>query len=45
VLEVTAGIALVALAVAIPLALVGAPAWLAGRRLTRRRRERALDFA
>jgi hypothetical protein len=45
VLEVTAGIALVALAVAVPLALVGAPAWLAGRRLTRRRRERALDFA
>jgi Domain of unknown function (DUF4349) len=45
VLEVAAGIALVAFAVALPLALLGLPAWLAGRRLTRRRRERALELA
>lgn len=45
VLEVALGIALVAFAVALPLALVGAPAWLAGRRLLRRRRERVLDAA
>lgn len=45
VLEVAAGIALVAFAVALPLVLLGAPAWVATRRLTRRRRERALDLA
>jgi Domain of unknown function (DUF4349) len=45
VLEVAAGIALVAFAVALPLVLLGAPAWLATRRLNRRRRERALDIA
>jgi hypothetical protein len=45
VLEVAAGIALIAFAVALPLALVGAPAWIASRRVTRRRRERALDIA
>lgn len=45
VLEVAAGIALVAFAVALPLVLLGAPAWLAGRRLRRLRRERALDAA
>jgi len=43
VLEVAAGIALVAFAVALPLVLIGAPAWLATRRFTRRRRERVLD--
>jgi hypothetical protein len=45
VLEVAAGIALVAFAVALPLVLLGAPAWVATRRLARRRRERALDLA
>jgi Domain of unknown function (DUF4349) len=45
VLEVAAGVALVAFAVAVPLALLGVPAWLARRRLTRHRRERALDLA
>jgi hypothetical protein len=45
VLEVTAGVALIAFAVALPLVLVGAPAWIATRRVTRRRRERALDIA
>jgi Domain of unknown function (DUF4349) len=45
VLEVAAGIALIAFAVALPLVLLGAPAWVATRRLTRRRRERALDLA
>jgi hypothetical protein len=45
VLEVIAGIALIAFAVALPLGLLGAPAWVAGRRLARRRRERALDLA
>jgi hypothetical protein len=45
VLEVAAGIALVALAVALPLVALGAPAWLATRRLGQRRRERALDVA
>ena len=45
VLEVAAGIALVAFAVALPLILLGAPAWIATRRLAQRRRERALDIA
>jgi hypothetical protein len=45
VLEVAAGIGLIALAVALPLGLLGGPAWLATRRLARRRRERALDMA
>jgi hypothetical protein len=45
VLEIAAGIALIAFAVALPLVLLGAPAWVATRRLTRRRRERALDLA
>jgi Domain of unknown function (DUF4349) len=45
VLEVTAGVALVALAVALPLLLAGGAGWLARRGLTRRRRERALDMA
>jgi ABC-type phosphate/phosphonate transport system permease subunit len=45
VLEVAAGIALIAFAVALPLVLLGAPAWIATRRLTQRRRERALDIA
>ncbi|MEA2291145.1 MAG: hypothetical protein QOF17_165 [Solirubrobacteraceae bacterium] len=45
VLEVALGIALIALAVALPLVLLGAPAWLATRRVLRRRRESALDAA
>jgi hypothetical protein len=45
VLEFAAGVALIALAVAVPLALLWAPAWLARRRLIRQRRERALDMA
>lgn len=43
VLEVMAGALLIALAVAVPLALLAALAALAGRGLTRRRRERALE--
>jgi hypothetical protein len=43
VLEVAAGVALVALAFALPLGLVGGGAWLAARHGVRRRRERALD--
>ncbi|MEA2282138.1 MAG: hypothetical protein QOK21_2745 [Solirubrobacteraceae bacterium] len=45
VLEVAAGVALVALAVAVPFALLGGLAWLAARTLGRRRRERLLDGA
>jgi hypothetical protein len=45
VLEVAAGIALIALAVALPLIALGVPALVATRLLTRRRRERALDLA
>jgi hypothetical protein len=45
VLEVALGIALIAFAVALPLVLLGAPAWLATRRVLRHRRERALDAA
>jgi Domain of unknown function (DUF4349) len=45
VLEVAAGIALVALAIALPLAVLGFLGWLAARAAGRRRRERALDMA
>lgn len=45
VLEVAAGVLLIALAVAVPLALLGAPAWLGARAARRRRREHALDAA
>jgi hypothetical protein len=45
VLEVAAGIALIALAVAVPIGLIGIPAWIAARILARRRREHALDLA
>jgi hypothetical protein len=43
VLEVVVGIALIALAIGIPLALVALFAWLAARFTRRRRREHALD--
>jgi hypothetical protein len=43
ILEVAAGVAVVAGAAMLPLALVVALAWLAGRRAVRRRREAALD--
>jgi hypothetical protein len=45
VLEVVAGVALIALAVALPIALVAAAAAGVGRLVTRRRRERALELA
>jgi hypothetical protein len=45
VLEVVAGIALIGLALALPIALLAAAAALASRLLTRRRRERALELA
>jgi uncharacterized protein DUF4349 len=45
VLEVAAGVALVAGAVALPLALLAAAAWAAVRLGARRRRERLLDMA
>ena len=45
VLEVAVGVALVAAAVLLPLALIWLLAWLARRGITRRRRERALDMA
>lgn len=45
VLEVAAGVLLIALALGIPLALLAGLGWLAGRVVTRRRRERALDLA
>jgi Domain of unknown function (DUF4349) len=45
VLEVAAGIAVMALAIALPLLAVWVLAWLARRALTRRRRERSLDLA
>ncbi len=44
-LEVAAGVLLVALAAAVPLALLGAPALIAARAARRRRREAALDPA
>jgi hypothetical protein len=43
ILEVAAGVVVVAGAAMLPLALVAALAWLAGRRAVRRRREAALD--
>jgi uncharacterized protein DUF4349 len=43
ILEVAAGVAVVAGAAMLPLALVASLAWLAGRRAVRRRREAALD--
>jgi hypothetical protein len=45
VLEVAAGVALIAAAVLLPIALIWLLAWLARRGVTRRRRERALDMA
>jgi hypothetical protein len=45
VLEVAAGVAVIALAVAAPFALLAALAWVAARTLGRRRRERLLDGA
>jgi hypothetical protein len=45
VLEVIAGVALIAAAVAIPLLVAWLLGWLARRGVTRRRRERALDMA
>jgi hypothetical protein len=43
ILEVTAGVLLVGLALLLPLGLVGLLIWLAGRQAAQRRRERALD--
>ncbi len=45
VLEVAAGIAVIVLALLLPLALLGGIGALAARWLGRRRRERALDMA
>jgi uncharacterized protein DUF4349 len=45
VLEVVAGVAVITLAVALPVLLLWGLGWLAHRGLTRRRRERALDMA
>jgi hypothetical protein len=45
VLEFATGVALVAFAVTLPFVLIGGPAWIARRRISRRRRERALDAA
>jgi hypothetical protein len=45
VLEVVAGVALIGLAVLVPVALVGALAWWIGAALRRRRREQALELA
>ena len=45
VLEVAAGVALLAAAVLLPVALIWLLAWLARRGISRRRRERALDMA
>jgi Domain of unknown function (DUF4349) len=45
VLEVAAGVALLVLAVTLPLLVLGGLGWGAGRALTRRRRERVLDMA
>jgi len=45
VLEVAAGVALIVLALALPLLIAGGLGWLARRGVTRRRRERALDMA
>jgi hypothetical protein len=43
ILEVTAGVLLVALALLLPIGLVGLLVWLAARQAAQRRRERALD--
>jgi hypothetical protein len=43
ILEVTAGVLLVGLALLLPLGLVGLLVWLAARQAAQRRRERALD--
>ena len=43
ILEVVAGVLLVALAILVPLGLLAIPAWIATRRAGQRRRERALD--
>jgi hypothetical protein len=45
VLEVAAGVAVMALALALPLVALWLLAWLAWRSVTRRRRERSLDLA
>ena len=45
VLQVAAGVALIALAALVPLSLVGALAWWIAAALRRRRREQALDLA
>jgi hypothetical protein len=45
VLEVSAGVALIALAVMVPIGLLAALAWWFGLTVRRRRRERALDLA
>jgi len=45
VLQLALGIALVAAAIALPVGLLAALAWLAGRGVGHRRRERALDMA
>ena len=45
VLEVAAGIAVMALAIVLPLLAIWLLAWLAHRVVTRRRRERSLDVA
>jgi Domain of unknown function (DUF4349) len=45
VLEVAAGVAVIAAAVLLPLALIWLLAWLGHRTVVRRRRERALDMA
>jgi hypothetical protein len=44
-LEVAAGVALIAVAALLPLLIAGALGWAATRGVTRRRRERALDLA
>jgi len=45
VLEVSAGVALIALAVLVPIGILAALGWWVGLTLQRRRRERALDLA
>ena len=45
VLEVIAGVALIALAIVLPIAVIAVLAGFGGRILTRRRRERALEVA
>jgi hypothetical protein len=45
VLEITAGVALIALAALVPIGLLAALGWWAGLAVQRRRRERALDLA